>query len=399
LENYDYLSDLTKDPNSGLYDLFITTYNGMRVPLSFFTCGRMHEMRMDLVSQQLYGSDKYVGTLCLLNDIMNPFSIREGDVLVWCSESDAINMGRVPEAMKKTMLDTDAKGAIRDVRKLNESISKMQDDPNRRNYLNNRGNTFVPPTRVKERTPSVIIENNTIKISPSLYGNITENNIYSGSVGSGFGTDSVLTQTPSGNTSGSDTGSVATGDKFVRGVAALGTMTGGSGYTDGVYANTPLIGGAGSGATVTITVTGGVVTAATLQNKGKGYLSSDVLTAAIGDGSGFSVIVDSTVTYVDGNTTGASGNTTGNTTGASGNNTGTVSQGTTYSDIQNPFTPTYMGGVSTNGGAITTNDGYSYSNGFDFGDDYDTDPITNQASANDQYERVLVKRYIRKTND
>jgi hypothetical protein len=88
-------------------------------------------------------------------------------------------------------------------------------------------------------------------------------------------------------------------------ISGLNAPTGGSSYSTGVYPNISLTGGQGSGATATITVAGGVVSAVTLTNSGNFYAVGDSLTAAsssIGNtGSGFSV----TVAAVN-NTTGTS---------------------------------------------------------------------------------------------
>lgn len=61
----------------------------------------------------------------------------------------------------------------------------------------------------------------------------------------------------------------------------------GAGYTNGTYLNTPLIGGAGTGATANITVAGGVVTVVTIINEGMNYIVGDILSAVIPAGAGF----------------------------------------------------------------------------------------------------------------
>lgn len=79
-------------------------------------------------------------------------------------------------------------------------------------------------------------------------------------------------------------------------IGALGTLTGGSGGTSGTYANVPLTGGSGSGATANMTVSGGAVTAVTILNPGTKYQPNDSLSAAsgnIGNVIGFSVVVNS----------------------------------------------------------------------------------------------------------
>jgi hypothetical protein len=75
-------------------------------------------------------------------------------------------------------------------------------------------------------------------------------------------------------------------------ITALGAVTGGSGYTNGVYYNVPLDGGAGVGATATIVVSLGEVTSCTIESPGSLYRVGDELTASqmyIGGGTLFSV--------------------------------------------------------------------------------------------------------------
>jgi hypothetical protein len=79
-------------------------------------------------------------------------------------------------------------------------------------------------------------------------------------------------------------------------VGTLGAITGGSGGTAATYANVPLTGGSGSGATANITVTGVTVTAVVLVNPGTLYAVGDTLSALaanIGNVTGFSVPVAS----------------------------------------------------------------------------------------------------------
>lgn len=75
-----------------------------------------------------------------------------------------------------------------------------------------------------------------------------------------------------------------------RVAAALGPISPGSGYTDGFYTNVPVVSPYGDGCTLDITVSGGIVTAATIAYGGSGYSVGETLTATIGTvGSGFSV--------------------------------------------------------------------------------------------------------------
>ena len=80
-------------------------------------------------------------------------------------------------------------------------------------------------------------------------------------------------------------------------IGVLGTITGGSSYTNGTYGGVPLTGGSGTNGTANIVVSGGIVTAVTILNPGLNYVVGDVLSASAanlgGTGSGFSVPVSS----------------------------------------------------------------------------------------------------------
>jgi len=79
------------------------------------------------------------------------------------------------------------------------------------------------------------------------------------------------------------------------GIQTLGTITGGSGYTNGTYTAVNLIGGSGSSAQATIVVAGGVVTTVTITGRGRGFVVGNIMSANStsigGTGSGFVVPV------------------------------------------------------------------------------------------------------------
>ena len=75
-------------------------------------------------------------------------------------------------------------------------------------------------------------------------------------------------------------------------VATFGTRVNGSGYTNGTYTGVALSGGTGYGATATLTVSGGAVTASSLVRGGQWYTVGDVLTCnLIGSGTLFALPV------------------------------------------------------------------------------------------------------------
>jgi len=86
-------------------------------------------------------------------------------------------------------------------------------------------------------------------------------------------------------------------------IVSLGTITGGSGYTDDTYTDVALTGGTGTGAKATIEVEDGAVTSVTITNDGKGYAVGDELSVSNanvgGAGSGFKVPVTAVTTEKD----------------------------------------------------------------------------------------------------
>jgi hypothetical protein len=78
-------------------------------------------------------------------------------------------------------------------------------------------------------------------------------------------------------------------------ISILGTITGGTNYTNGLYQNTALSGGTGANAVADIMVVGGSIVSVTITNAGNFYVAGDVLTATLPGASagGFSVPVSS----------------------------------------------------------------------------------------------------------
>lgn len=75
-------------------------------------------------------------------------------------------------------------------------------------------------------------------------------------------------------------------------VSQLGSLIGGTGYPPGTYAAIPATGGSGAGLTLNITVNSfGVVQAVTIANGGQSYLVGNTISAVLGIGSGFSMVV------------------------------------------------------------------------------------------------------------
>ncbi len=49
---------------------------------------REFEMRLDLISNELYGNSKYIEELMVINNIISPYSLKENQMIYYCSIDD-----------------------------------------------------------------------------------------------------------------------------------------------------------------------------------------------------------------------------------------------------------------------------------------------------------------------
>ncbi len=165
-ENYEYIAELVYSPNTGLYDLFLTTFNGNInvINYRFFFCERKHAGRLDLVSSDIYDTNKWVGTLCQLNNMPNMFSVRDGDIILYLPETDNQALLNVPENIAQPQF------SVSQVKNdLINALKKKKPDALRARYLNNRQPDALPPTILPDNVPQVVTNNAKIKIAPNLF--------------------------------------------------------------------------------------------------------------------------------------------------------------------------------------------------------------------------------------
>ena len=149
--NIDKLERDTYQDN--LYDFFKVTFDQSTRPTTPFQSTVVLEeqyMRLDLVSQQVYGNDSYVDFLCDFNYIDNPLNIMGTDELNYPS-IDGVNSYRNPEADKKTI-----PGILLD----SEKSTKV--DENRKKYVEQ--NYSLTPTSIEVPKEPVQVKKGNIVI-------------------------------------------------------------------------------------------------------------------------------------------------------------------------------------------------------------------------------------------
>jgi len=139
------LDNLKKDvAQNNLYNMFDATFQYLtNVILYPYSVQQFQEMRIDLVSNDIYNDTKYVDFLLNLNGIDNPLNVLNNDIILYVSE-EQISYFNLDETTAKTLRNT----------YLNVNKVTVQ-DPNRASYVQN--NYSLPPTFLDVPTSSVKI--------------------------------------------------------------------------------------------------------------------------------------------------------------------------------------------------------------------------------------------------
>lgn len=82
-------NSIKRDPNqNGLYNLFQKNMVYKNIFVNLYIVPRENEMRIDKISNHIYGTPDYGEELMLLNDIISPYSIKEGQTIWFCSREN-----------------------------------------------------------------------------------------------------------------------------------------------------------------------------------------------------------------------------------------------------------------------------------------------------------------------
>jgi hypothetical protein len=84
---------ISRDNNQdGLFNLFTRTIVDNKVNKIRDIVLEQEEGRLDLVCKRLLGSKSYIEEMMMINNIINPFSIKSGDIIYYVSSIDLISL-------------------------------------------------------------------------------------------------------------------------------------------------------------------------------------------------------------------------------------------------------------------------------------------------------------------
>lgn len=135
-----------------LYDLFQKNIvNSNTLPLKIYVVPREYEMRLDRISQHIYGTPDYVEELMVLNDILNPYSVKEGQYIYFTQ------IDNLPKIYTKDEL------SIASEKNRDALIASSQPNRDKMNTVSNNAN--LPPTVKPSGLEQVkVTKDNKIKI-------------------------------------------------------------------------------------------------------------------------------------------------------------------------------------------------------------------------------------------
>lgn len=153
-----------KKINGGLYDLYTTIIleNKEFAIYEFPLTGR-HDMRIDLVSLDIYEDTNQIDLLCKVNDIINPLTVQKGDIILFIEPDD------IEEIRSSDDIVLDVLEKIKDA----NSGKQHKIDKNRQEDLRNRkqkekAKKLLPPNILDASNKNLRTEDGKIKRSPNF---------------------------------------------------------------------------------------------------------------------------------------------------------------------------------------------------------------------------------------
>jgi len=149
MSKFGTLEKLERDPDQGgLYNLYATVFvYNKKVLLYGYKVQRGEAMRIDNICNKIYNNTNHQSFLMDINNIQNPMTIKEGDLLLYVEEDD-IPSFKAPKELGPKLRNEVINKAITD--------KKKQIDGARQDYLKKRQEVDPLPANIKQTPESAI---------------------------------------------------------------------------------------------------------------------------------------------------------------------------------------------------------------------------------------------------
>jgi hypothetical protein len=124
------------------------------------------EGRIDKISELYFGTSEFIDAICVVNNIFNPFSVKEGDILIIpnLNKPDIFykkpEVASRPNAIQATFTDT-AGQSQKDQNRIQRIVKKAQE---KKSGVSNP----LPPNMLQPGQTSKVFENGNIKLGTNL---------------------------------------------------------------------------------------------------------------------------------------------------------------------------------------------------------------------------------------
>lgn len=147
--SYTFEKVIKKKEDNGLFDIFRQTVIDMKLAKFTTIVQTGEEMRLDKVSNRLYGSTNFVEELMVINNICNPWSIKEGDPIMY------VHPNEIPVLKQLEKEDV---------------VSNKSINPKKSTRVDENRSKGVAPTIKPKNLKQVIVDKNnqTIKVNGKL---------------------------------------------------------------------------------------------------------------------------------------------------------------------------------------------------------------------------------------
>lgn len=170
-------TSLETTSNYGIWDLTRSSisYNKVSVDInSIFVVTEYYQMRPDLIAAIKLGDHSLVGSLLKMNNISNPFAVKEGNILYVPSQSTIESTFNVKKSENKAQASSNTNTNPNQVFRENQEQKKFKVSEGRKKFLEskikNQPSMILPPNVAQPNEKSIAKKDGFLIFAPNAGG-------------------------------------------------------------------------------------------------------------------------------------------------------------------------------------------------------------------------------------
>lgn len=149
--------------NGSIYELFTEVINNTNnFGIYPFTCTEKHNMRIDLISFDIYHNTNDIDILCSINGIYNPLTVKEDDIIYFVTPEELINI-RSNTSIITNIIDSIKNANNGKQQKLDKNKSK-----DNASKIKTENNKKLPPHIIQSETGNIKYGEGSVILSPNF---------------------------------------------------------------------------------------------------------------------------------------------------------------------------------------------------------------------------------------